>query len=365
MRPILRAIRDMFGVFLDALTFVHLYFRPTAAVAAENLFLRKQLGLFVERKARPHRATASIRFALARLSRLFDWRNALIVVKPDTLIRWHRKGFRLFWQWKSRSLGRPRLPADVRKLIAEMAVSNRTWGEKRIADELLLKIGIRISPRTVRRYMPKRPTRPPDPKQRWMTFVRNHAKAIVASDFFVVVTATFQLVYVFVIIEVASRRILHFNVTHHPSADWTLQQFRECVTGDEGYRYVIHDRDRIYSHDLDLALKSLGLNVLRTPYKSPQANAVCERFIGTARRECLDYLIPLNERHVRQILKRWVAHYNRGRPHSSLGPGIPEPSGPKVEQQEHRHRVPNDHRIDKKPILGGLHHEYLLVKVAA
>ena len=146
--------------------------------------------------------------------------------------------------------------------------------------------------------MPKTPKRPADPSQRWMTFVRNHAKAIIASDFFVVVTATFQLVYVFVIMEIASRRVLHFNVTRHPTPDWTLQQFRECIAGDEGYRFVIHDRDRIYSHDLDAALNALGLTVLKTPYKTPQANAVCERLIGSARRECLDFIIPISEAHV-------------------------------------------------------------------
>src|SRR6516225_8515642 len=212
MRLFLHLIRTLFAVFLDSLTFIRLCLRPTAAVAAENLFLRKQLGLFVERKIKPRRATDSIRFTLARLSHWFDWRNALIAVKPDTVIGWHRKGFRLFWKWKSRPRGRPQVPADVRKLIAEMAFDNPIWGEERIADELLLKIGIRISPRTVRRYMPEAPLRAADPKQRWMTFVHNHAKAIIASDFFVVVTATFQLIYVFVIIEVASRRVLHFNV---------------------------------------------------------------------------------------------------------------------------------------------------------
>jgi putative transposase len=135
--------------------------------------------------------------------------------------------------------------------------------------------------------------------------------------------------------------------------------------GDERYQYVIHDRDCIYSRDLDAALKSLGLTVLKTPYKSPKANAVCERFIGTARRECLDYMIPLNEGHVRQILKNWMTHYNRGRPHSSLGPGIPEAIGPKVERQAQRHRIPDGHRIEVRPILGGLHHEYQLQKLAA
>jgi putative transposase len=267
-------IRTIFAVFLDALIFVKLCFRPTTAVAAENLFLRKQLGLFAERKRKPRRATDAIRFTLARLPRLFDWRNALAIVKPDTLIRWHRKGFQLFWKWKSQPRGRPCVPAELRKLIIEMATSNPTWGEERIADELLLKIGIRISPRTVRRYMPKPPQRPADPKQRWMTFVHNHAKAIIACDFFVVVTATFQLIYVFFIMEVGTRRLLHFNVTPHPTADWTLQQFRECVTGDEAYRFVIHDRDSIYSKDLDTSLKTLGLNILKTPYKSPQGQLV-------------------------------------------------------------------------------------------
>ena len=365
MRLFLHLIRTIFGVFVDGLMFMRLCFRPTAAVAAENLFLRKQLGLFLDRQVKPRRATDSIRFTLARLSRWFDWREALIVVKPDTLIRWHRKGFRLFWKWKSRPRGRPCVTADLRKLIADMAVNNPTWGEERIADELLLKIGIRISPQTVRRCMPKTPKRPADPSQRWMTFVRNHAKAIIASDFFVVVTATFQLVYVFVIMEIASRRVLHFNVTRHPTADWTLQQFRECIAGDEGYRFVIHDRDRIYSHDLDAALNALGLTVLKTPYKTPQANAVCERLIGSARRECLDFIIPISEAHIRQTLKCWVEHYNRARPHSSLGPGTPDPSSPKAELQAQRHYIPKDCRVAVTSILGGLHHEYRLKRIAA
>src|SRR5215469_6388127 len=308
----LHPMRIILAVFLDALTFIKLCFRPTTAVAAEDLFLRKQLGLFIEQKAKPRRATDAIRFTLARLSCLFDWRNALTIVKPDTLIRWHRQGFRLFWKHKSRPRGRPCIPTQLRKLIAEMATGNPTWGEERIADELLLKIGIRISPRTVRRYMPKPPQRPVDPRQRWMTFVRNHAKGVIACDFFVVVTATFQLTYVFLIMEISTRRLLHFNVTRHPTADWTLQQFRECVMGDEGYRFVIHDRDSIYSKELDASLKALGLIVLKTPYKSPQANSFCKRLIGTARRECLDFMIPMNEAHIREALKLWTVHYNRG-----------------------------------------------------
>ena len=353
------------GVFLDLLTFLQLTLRTPQAVAAENLFLRKQLALYVERKTKPHRATDAVRFTLAQLSRFFEWRDALTVVKPDTLIRWHRKGFRLFWKWKSQPAGRPRVPVEVRKLIAEMAENNPTWGEERIADELLLKIGIQISPRKVRRYMPTEPKHPGMTSQRWMTFVRNHAKAIIACDFFIVATATFRLVYVFVIMEIGTRRILHFNTTCHPTAEWTLQQFRECVTGEEPYNFIIHDRDSIYSKELNSSLRSLGLRVLRTPYRSPQANAFCERLIGSARRECLDFMIPLNESHIRIILKPWVAHFNEGRPHSSLGPGIPEPSFPKVPLQTRRHHIPDNHRVSAIPVLGGLHHEYKLEKITA
>jgi len=212
-------MRSVFGVFVDVLTFFCLSLRPSSALAAENLFLRKQLALYVERKKRPRRATDSARFTMTQLARLFDWRDALIVAKSDTLIRWHRKGFRLFWKWKSRSSGRPKVPRDVQELIIEMATSNPTWGEQRIANELLLKIGIQISPRTIRRYMPVQPRCPMGPSQRWMTFVRNHAKAIIAADFFVVATATFRLVYVLLIMEIGTRRTLHFNVTQHPTAN--------------------------------------------------------------------------------------------------------------------------------------------------
>ena len=197
------------------------------------------------------------------------------------------------------------------------------------------------------------------------TFVRNHVKTIIAADFFVVVTATFRLVYVLVIMEIGTRRILHINVTEHPTADWTLQQFRECVIGDEGYRFIIHDRDSIYSRELDRSFQTLGLTVLRTPYRSPQANAFCERLIGSARRECLDFMIPVNEEHVRAILKEWTAHYNRSRPHSGLGPGFPDPKVKKLELQSERHCIPGGHRIVGTPILVGLHHDYQLQRIAA
>src|SRR5574341_628351 len=277
----------------DTMRFLLLCLRPPAALVAENLFLRKQLALYQERHIKPRRATDATRLALVWLGRWFDWRQALAIVQPETFTRWHQRGFRLFWRSKS-GPGRPPIPTDLQALIRRMARENPSWGEERLANELLLKLGLRVSPRTIRKYLPKRlnPGRGKHaPTQRWQTFVRNHAQAIVACDFCVVVTATFRLLYVFVIMEHATRRILHCNVTAHPTAPWMLQQLR--------------------------------------------------------------------------ILTQWVPHYNAGRSHMSLGPGIPQPPphllGP---LPVHRHRLPGHLRVVTRPILGGLHHEYQLEKVA-
>jgi putative transposase len=216
------------------------------------------------------------------------------------------------------------------------------------------------------RYLPARPPRGPHSLQAWSTFVRNHARSVLACDFFVVVTATFRVVYVFVVLEVGTRRLLHWNVTAHPTADWTAQQFRMIVAGDQPQRFVIHDRDSIYSEGVDGTLSAMGLTVLKTPVRAPPANAFCERLVDTIRRECLDFMIPMNERHLRAVLREWVSHYNRGRPHASLGPRIPE--SPLVDDAmghaaDHRIRV--GYRIAATPILGGLHHEYRLEPMAA
>lgn len=305
---------------------------------------------------------------LTWLARWFDWRQALVIVQPATLIRWHRHGFRLFWRWTSKP-GRPPIPADLQGLIRRMARDNPTWGEERIANELLLKLGLRVSPRTVRKYLPTRLDHgwhQRIPSQRWLTFVRNHAKAIVACDFCVVVTATFKTLYVFVVMEHTSRRILHINVTKHPTAHWTMQQLRDAIPADHGYRFLIHDRDCIFSQQLNQQVRHLGLRILKTPAWSPQANALCERLLGTLRRECVDFVIPLTETHVQGILTEWVQHYNHGRPHMALGPGIPQPP-PHLPTplQAHRHRLPEHLRVVARPILGGLHHEYRLEAQAA
>jgi putative transposase len=352
------AIRSVLHLAWDLLQLASAAVRSHSQLAAENLFLRKQLALYVERQVKPRRADDPTRIALVALSWLIDWRHVLIVVKPATLIRWHRKGFRLFWRWKSKRRGRPRLPADLRRLIVEMASANRIWGEERIASELLLKLGIRVSPRTVRRYMPTGVPRNGTRSQLWSTFVRNHASGILACDFFVAITATFRVFYIFIVLEVGTRRIRHWNVTEYPTADWTAQQFRMVMSDDQQHRFLIHDHDSIYSAGVDRTIAAMGLTILRTPVRSPQANAFCERLIGTIRRQCLDWMILLNEGHLRRILQQWVAHYNRGRPHTSLGPGIPD--GPRIAASLCGHRICGGHRVVADPILGGLHHEYHL-----
>lgn len=365
MLPVMDGVQTIIKHLRDLATFIWLILRPHGALAAENLFLRKQLAMFQERKLKPHRPDTPFRVALVLLSRLFDWKDALVVVQPQTLVRWHRQGFRLFWRWKSRP-GRPRIPAELRALIRAMAHDNPSWGEERIANELLLKLGIRVSPRTVRKYMPKSPLGQPREDQRWSTFLRNHATAILACDFCVVVTATFRMLYVLVVIEHQTRRIVHCNVTAHPRAAWTLQQLREAIPSDHGYRFLIHDRDGIFSPQLDRSITHMGLRVLRTPPRSPKANSLCERVIGTLRRECLDFLIPLTEYQLQSVLKEWVTHYNQGRPHASIGPGIPDPPPTlPAPLQEQRHRIPDHLRVVAHSVLGGLHHEYCLAAKAA
>jgi len=364
-RRLWRCLVTALQVLADIGRLALLFTRSPSALAAENLFLRKQLALFQERQIKPHRATDATRWVMAALSQWFEWRDALVVVQPDTLIRWHRKGFRLLWRWKSHPVGRPRLPAELQQLIRTMAAENITWSEERIANELKLKLGIRVAPSTARKYMGRRNGRAPDPTQRWLTFIRNHAQVIVACDFFTVVTARFRILYVFIVMELGRRQILHCAVTPHPTAEWTLQQFREALPGSHPYRFVLHDRDRIYSGELDQQVAALGVRILRTPVRAPKANSRCERLVGTVRRECLDFLIPLGEGHLKRVLNIWVTHYNQGRVHMSLGPGIPAPLRPPPPENAEHHRPPNGHVVRRREVLGGLHHEYWLEKKIA
>jgi putative transposase len=281
------------------------------------------------------------------------------------MIRWHRAGWKLFWRLKSRS-GRPPIPIGIQALIRRMANENPSWGEERIANELLVKLGIQVSPRTVNKYLPRRPTRRPRGDMRWSTFLRLHTRGIIACDF-VAVTATFRLLYVFVVIEHRSRRLIHCNVTAHPSAAWMLQQLRETVGLQDRYEYLLHDRDNIFAKHLDESITRLGVKVLKSPPRSPMANGIFERVIGTIRRECLDWLIPLSESHLRSILKSWIPHYNSGRPHMTWGPGVPDPPATMkvMPRSRSRHRLREEVAVRANSVLGGLHHEYFLAPRAA
>src|SRR5712671_1719825 len=246
----LRISEILIELVAEALRWLRLAFRSSQSIRAENLFLRRQLD-------------AVTRISLALLSRFFNWRDALVVVRPETMIHWHRAGWKLFWRLKSRP-GRPPIPPELQALIRRIANENPSWGEERIANELLLKLGIRVSPRTVNKYLPRRPRGRPRGDLRWSTFLRLHAQGIIACDFFVAVTATFRLLYVLVVIEHHSRRLMHCNVTAHPSATWTLQQLREAVGYEDQYRFLIHDRDGIFSGQLDESLRALGIRVLKS-----------------------------------------------------------------------------------------------------
>ena len=349
----------LLALICDALQRLRLAVRSNRSLKAENLFLRRQLSLYIERGVKPRRIDPVTRFRLTLLSRHFDWRDALVVVRPETLVRWHRSALKLLWRLKSRP-GRPAIPAQLQCLIRRMANENPRWVEERIANELLLKLDIRVSPRTARKYMPRHPPGRPRGDLRWSTFLGLHAQGMLACDFCLAITASFRMLYVFVVIEHQTRRLVHCNVTAHPTAAWTLQQLREVVGIDHRYQFVLHDRDSIFSRELDASIRSLGIRVLKSAPRCPKMNAICERVIGTLRRECLDWIVPPSESHLRTLLKAWVQHYNRGRPHMALGPGIPDPPAAVSPKPSSRHRRGEFYVVQSKSILFGLHHQYRL-----
>jgi transposase InsO family protein len=272
----------------------------------------------------------------------------LVVVQPETVVRWHRKGFRLYWRFRSRRRpGRPRIPKEVRQLIRRMALEN-PWGARKIHAELA-KLGIEVSLVTVSRYLPKRP---PDPvrRQNWLTFLRNHKDAIAAMDFLVVPSARFKLFYVWFAIEHGRRRVLHVNVTPHPAASWTLQQLREAFPNEHSLHYLIHDNDAIFSERLIEAIGHLGIESKRTAYQSPWQNGIAERWVGTVRRELLDHVVVIDENHVRRLLREYVDYYNRERVHTRLRDS---PAGRPTQK-----RPSASARIVGLPRVGGLHHRY-------
>lgn len=313
-------------------------------LALENLALRQQLAILQRRTKRP-RLTKTDRAFWVALSRLWTgWQGTLIVVKPQTVISWHRKGFKLYWTWKSRNKGgRPRVDVTIRRLIRQMANDNATWGAPRIHGELL-KLGFDVSEPTVSRYMPRR--RKP-PSQTWRTFLLNHSKDLVSIDFFVVPTATFRLLYVFVVLEHERRRIVHINVTDGPSARWTGQQIVNAFPYDSAPKYMIRDRDNIYGDDFVRKVRAMHIEQVITAPRSPWQNPYCERVIGTIRRDCLDPVIVLGEQHLRRILREYLEYYHGSRTHLSLDKDAPEPRAPI-----------SDGNVIAIPMVGGLHHRY-------
>ena len=316
----------------------------------ENLALRQQLAVLQRSVKRP-RLRRRDRAFWVLLSRIWsNWRSALTIVKPDTVVRWHRKGFRLYWRWKSRKRGPGRPPAslEIRELIRQMAEANPLWGAPHIHGELL-KLGIQISERTVSNLMPPATRRPPS--QTWMTFLRNHMDTMASVDFFTVITATFAILYVFIVLSHDRRRVLHFNVTGHPSAEWTGFQIVQAFPWDTAPRYLLRDRDSIYGEAFRRRVRQMGVREVRISPESPWQNPFVERLIGSLRRECLDHVIILGEDHLRRILSEYVDDYHHDRTHYSLEKDTP--SHRPIEP-----RPADAAQLVASPRLGGLHHRY-------
>ena len=320
-------------------------FRNGLELAAENLALRQQLAVLQRTASRP-RLRLRDRIFWVWLSKLWrHWRSALLVVKPDTVVRWHRKGFRLYWRWKSRKGGRPRVEKEIRRLIRQMSQENPTWGAPRIQSELVL-LGYSVADSTVARYMVR--TRRP-PSQTWRTFLSNHVGCLSSIDFFTVPTATFRVLYCFMVLCHDRRRVMHFNVTPHPTERWTAQQIVEAFPYDSTPRYLIRDRDSIYSEWFRRRVKGMGIDEVIIAPRSPWQNPYCERLIGSIRRECLDHLIILNEHHLRKILSSYFDYYHDSRTHLSLARNAPNPREVEPSSQG---------KVIAIAQVGGLHHRY-------
>jgi len=278
------------------------------------------------------------------------WSDVLVIVKPKTVVGWHRAGFRLYWRWRSRpSRGRPRVSDEIRTLIRRVAAENSDWGAPKIHGELL-KLGFEVSERTVARYL-QRLRRRGDPGRGWLAFLANHREAIVAFDFFTVPTLTFRLLYCFFVIEHGRRRVLHFNITRHPTADWVVQQLREAFPEAGPYRCAILDHDSKFDRDVIAFLKATGLEPKRTSIQAPWQNGLAERWVGSCRREILDHVIVLNEQHLLRLMRDYVNYHHEDRVHDSLEKDTP--NGRSVEPKPAAIAT-----VVSLPRLGGLHHRY-------
>jgi len=333
--------------------------RSKPALVAENAFLRHQLAILRRSVARPRCSPTDRALLMLLASRVRAWRSALLIVQPDTLLRWHRNLFHWHWHRKSRAVvpaHRPPIALETVTLIREMAVANRLWGAERIRGELL-KLDIRVAKSTIQRYL--REARPPRRAgQPWTTFLRNHAGDIWACDFLPVTDLLFRPVFAFVVIALGSRRVVHIGVTRHPTDAWVAQQLREATPCGQRPRYLIRDNDRKYGPAFARVAAASGITELRTAYRAPRQNATCERFLGSVRRECLDHVLILGEAHLRRVLREYVRFFNHDRPHQGLAQQVPSVPG---EASGHTITVGSMQAagsVRAIPILGGLHHAY-------
>ncbi len=324
---------------------LRLAIKERTQLALENIALRQQLAVYKRSVKRPNIYDGDRIFWMTIMRFLREWKDAVVIVKPETVVKWHRKGFKHYWRRKSRGKpGRPPISMALIHLIRRMSQENPTWGAPRITDELAL-LGYEVGETTVAKYMVRK--RSPEKGQSWSTFLKNHMDVTAACDFFVVPTLTFKLLYGFVVLSHDRRRIMHVNVTSGPTAEWTAQQMVEACPGGHGLRYLIRDGDKIYGAAFARKVKALGLEPMRTAHHSPWQNCYVERVIGSIRRECLNHVIALNEEHLLRTLLEYVEYYNESRTHQSL-----DGNAPTLRSIEH------DGEIIATPVLGGLHHRY-------
>jgi putative transposase len=325
--------------------------RTKSELVAENALLRQQL-IILKRQVKRPACTKADRVLLVFLARMVRaWKQALFLVQPDTLLRWHREAFRLFWKHKSKARApQPRISPETIALIKEMAAKNRLWGAERIRGELL-KLDIQVCKRTIQKYM--RSVRVRQPRgQKWRTFLHNHAQDVWACDFLQVTDLFFRSFFAFFIIELKTRRVVHVGVTRSPTDAWVAQQLREATPYGQTPKYLLCDNDNKFGPCFARVAATSGIEILRTPYHAPRANATCERFLRSVRQACLDHLLIFHERQLQRVLNAYVAYFNQARPHQGIQQQIPVACGL---------TRPSQHAADRViavSILGGLHHDY-------
>ena len=325
--------------------------RSKAELMAENALLRQQL-IMLKRQVKRPACTKRDRILLVLLARAVRaWKQTLFLVQPETLLRWHRELFRLYWKRKSKaSSHKPRVAAETIMLIREMATRNQLWGAERIRGELL-KLGMHVCKRTIQKYMRK--VRTPQPRgQKWSTFLHNHAEDIWACDFLQVTDLFFRPLFAFFIIELKSRKVIHVGVTQSPTDLWIAQHLREATPFGQAPKYLISDNDGKFGPCFARVATTSAIEILKTPYHAPRANAICERFLRSVRQECLDHLLILHEKQFQRVLNAYVAYFNQARPHQGITQQIPEL--PVLPAPLHNQRE----NVIAVPVLGGLHHDY-------